>query len=349
MPFGELQHHSMKPNREYSFTIAFYNLENLFDTVDNPFTNDDEFTPWSAKKWTRKRLKGKLRKLATTIARIGDAFSARPPVILGVSEVENPFLLEELISQPQLQAMGYRFIHFHSPDSRGMDNALLYMDWAFQPLSTDVLPVRYEDEHGEWESSRDILFVEGLLLGERVSIYVNHWPSRREGVNATRYRREAAAGVLLNHMLGHQDLSPQADAKIVVMGDLNDRPRDSAPRMLTASGLLRNPFDPLAGKGRGTVSHRGAWYLFDQILLSPGFFRAEGQSFAYAAARIYNAKFLGQYRGRFKGHPFRTYAGLRYKGGYSDHFPVYIQFDSLLNLKKLAGVSQASTGDLGDT
>jgi len=310
------------------FTIAFYNLENLFDTLDNPYTRDDDYTPGSPLRWNDSRLVRKLNKLSTSISRIGQGFSANPPAILGVSEVENRFLLEELIQRPLLKKHGYRLVHFDSPDSRGMDTALLYMESAFERLIHEALPVRYEDEHGVTQHSRDILYVEGLLFGSRIGLYVNHWPSRREGVEESSPYRQYAAGILLDHY--HRKLESQGSASLftVVMGDLNDRPKDPAPRLITGSGSFQNPFDAIASKGKGTLSHRGHWYLFDQILLSNEFFEPNPH-FAYIKARIFNPRFLGQYRGRFKGHPFRTYAAGRYKGGYSDHFPVFVVLERL--------------------
>jgi hypothetical protein len=213
-----------------------------------------------------------------------------------------------------------------------MDTALLYMESAFRPLSREVLPVRYEDEHGETEHSRDILFVEGLLFGSRIELYVNHWPSRREGVEESSPHRQLAAGILLDHYRSRRESreSPQESEGqfTVVMGDLNDRPKDPAPRLITGSGSFQNPFDAVASRGLGTLSHKGHWYLFDQIILSNRFFEPNPH-FAFVKARIFNPRFLGQYRGRFKGHPFRTYASGRYKGGYSDHFPVFVVLERL--------------------
>ncbi len=316
-------------SRDRRFTIAFYNLENLFDTLDNPHTHDDDYTPGSSLRWSDKRLARKLNKLSTSISRIGLGFTSAPPVILGVSEVENRFLLEELIQRPLLKKHGYRLVHFDSPDSRGMDTALLYMESAFEPLAREALPVRYKDEQGEIEHSRDILFVEGLLFGSRIELYVNHWPSRREGVEESSPHRQRAADILLEHYNRRLESLENPEGQFtVVMGDLNDRPKDPAPRMITGSGWFQNPFDAIASKGLGTLSHRGHWYLFDQIMLSNVFFEPNPH-FAFVKARIFNPRFLGQYRGRFKGHPFRTYAAGRYKGGYSDHFPVFVVLDRL--------------------
>lgn len=325
-------------SKGHHFTIAFYNLENLFDTWNNPSTNDDEFTPGSPKRWTPKRLKRKIYKLSTTISRIGTGYSPIPPVIVGISEVENRGLLDRMVAHPLLQKWKYRAIHFDSPDGRGMDTALLYMEEAFKPRTSEAIAVHYPDEEGELAHSRDVLYVEGLLFGTPISIYVNHWPSRREGVEVTEYRRIAAAKTLLKHLGAAPDHREDIQAKLsgsaarrancaLVLGDFNDRPNDDSIRMITDNGRLVNPFEALATKGLGSVSHRGAWYLFDQILLSREFCTPGDLPISFVQARIFNPKFLGQYRGKFKGFPFRTYVRNRYKGGYSDHFPVFVQLE----------------------
>ena len=183
-------------NNDETHTIAFYNIENLFDIKNDPSVNDKDFLPTSTKRWTRKRYEKKLLKIGSVISKIGDEHKKKAPIIVGLAEVENHNVLSDLIISENLKEEAYRFIHFDSPDERGIDVALLYKDEFFEVTNAETFSVYLQKESGEQDYTRDILLVQGLLNNEQVSIIVNHWSSRREGVKETEVKRLAAARVV---------------------------------------------------------------------------------------------------------------------------------------------------------
>ena len=303
-------------------TIAFYNLENLFDTRDDPRTLDDDFTPGNRKDWNPKRYRKKLRKLAKTIARIGE-MQRNPAALIGVAEVENRRVIQDLIGAKPLKAKGYEFVHYDSPDERGIDTALLYHPDLFKPEESETITVWVENESGVRDFTRDILYVRGTMKGEVFHIFVNHWPSRRSGDQETSYKRMAAAQTLSAFMQGiEQENDP---ANFVVMGDFNDGPGAESIRWLTSERGLYNPMKQLLSPYRGSANYKNTWSLFDQILLSGALMNFELDTHSFYKADIFDKHFLSQWKGKFKGTPFRTFAGRKYLGGYSDHFPVFVQ------------------------
>ncbi len=306
--------------------ISFYNLENLFDTIDDPRTNDAEFLPGGANRWTGPRYMEKLSNMATVISRIGSDVIPGGPTILGVSEIENRSVLEDLIKTPQLKNSGYEIVHYDSPDKRGVDVGLLYRKEAFEVVNSTsnrlTMPGRKD-----W-FSRDQLVVSGKLDGEMIHIIVNHWPSRGAGPE---YR--AAAG-MLSKQLSDSIKAIDPNAKIFIMGDLNDDPTDPSVMVhLGAKGKIKdarksglyNPYHRLFQDGIGSLAYKDAWNLFDQIVVSPVVVDDEDPTkWSLHSARIFNEQFLIQKEGQYKGYPLRTFAGGAYLGGYSDHFPVYL-------------------------
>jgi len=305
-------------------SVAFYNLENLFDTQDDPKTLDDDFTPKGFKHWDEKRYAKKLKKLGKVIARIGEKDNAEPPAIVGVAEVENAKVLEELVQVKSLKKHEYGVVHFDSPDERGIDVGLLYRKEAFTVKEARTQMVYLESEPGKRDYTRDILYVKGDLLGQEVHLLINHWPSRRKGADETSHKRIAAAQE--NRKLIDAILAMNEDARIMVMGDFNDGPYDTSVKDHLVQRDLYNPMVFLNTRYQGSLSHRFEWYLFDQIILSANFMRIHQNDFKYVSSDIYNETYLTEFAGKFKGNPFRTYAGGRYLGGYSDHFPVYLNF-----------------------
>ncbi|WP_299366943.1 endonuclease [Winogradskyella sp.] len=304
-------------------TIAFYNIENLFDAENDPFTNDDDFLPTSAKRWTPKRYKNKLRKLGAVISKIGDEDSKVAPVIVGLAEVENKKVLSDLIESKNLIDEDYSYVHYDSSDERGIDVALLYKSNHFELENSETYSVYLQTDTGERDYTRDILLVQGKLEGELLNIIVNHWSSRREGEKETEYKRIAAANVV-NSIV--RKLKKDDDrAKIIVMGDFNDNPDNDSIELLEEESGLFNPFKTVWSKDNGSINHDFEWNLFDQILFSTNFFDTSNFSLSFSGADVFNNKFLTQYHGKYKGQPFRTFVGKKYKGGYSDHFPVYIE------------------------
>lgn len=306
-----------------TYNIAFYNLENLFDTIDNTETLDDDFIPTSDKQWNEKRFQKKIKKLAKVISNIGFTEIGHPPVIIGVAEVENRNVLEALVNSKFLKNKAYDIVHFDSPDERGIDTALLYRKEYFNLLHQEVFTLFLNNEFGIRDYTRDILYVKGQLEGELVHLLVNHWPSRRAGAEETAYKRIAAAR--RNKEIVDEIMAIDPLAKILVMGDFNDNPHSESIKELTATTLY-NPMELLLTKFAGSTNYRGSWNLFDQILLSHSFLQQYGNSFRFEDAHIFNPKALVTYRGRNKGIPFRTYMGRKYLGGFSDHFPVFGTF-----------------------
>ncbi|GAA3558205.1 endonuclease/exonuclease/phosphatase family protein [Snuella lapsa] len=305
-------------------TIAFYNLENLFDLADDPHTNDNDFLPRSAKQWTPKRYTNKLRKLGFAINNIGKKETGKHPALVGLAEVENDSVIEDLIASEHLNDCNYNYIHYDSLDERGIDVALLYDITVFEVLSSETFAVYLVDEDGTPDYTRDILLVSGLLDGESIHVIVNHWSSRREGARETEHKRMASSnkvGEIIDQLR-----QSETDPKIVVIGDFNDDPSCGSIKQLVKNHNLFNPMETLRSYNRGSTSHNRQWNLFDQILFTTNFLKSTPRTLEYSSANIFDEDFLKLFSGKFKGTPFRTYVGKKYKGGYSDHFPVYAIF-----------------------
>ena len=318
--------------KQVRLTVAFYNLENLFDTIDGE-NNDADFLPDGKNQWTPDKYKQKLHNMAYAISQIG---SKRGPDILGVCEIENRGVLEDLLKEPELADAGYEIVHFDSPDKRGIDCALLYRPRYYQLSDARPHPVRLKGE--EYIKTRDVLEVNGLLLGEPVTFLVAHWPSRVGGEQVSLKRRLQAAEVMRS--VTDSLLAADPKNKVILMGDFNDDP--TSPSVVeglrskgTTEGLtsteLYNPMAPLYTSGRGTLAYRDVWNLFDNILVTPNLIAGSDDSLHLQSDKasghygyIFNADFLTQKTGHFKGYPFRTFSSGRFQGGYSDHYPVYI-------------------------
>ena len=305
-------------------TIAFYNIENLFDTINDEATNDDDFLPTSAKRWTTKRYENKLMKLGTVISKIGkDDEDEKAPVLVGLAEVENMQVLSDLVSHKNLIEENYSYVHYDSSDERGIDVALLYKSDYFKVESSETYTVYLENDRGLRDYTRDILLVKGQLHEETLYIIVNHWPSRRDGADVTESKRLAAASKV-NTIIKDIRVKDE-NAKILVMGDFNDNPNNNSIALMENESQLFNPFKTVWSHDKGSLNYNFEWNLFDQILFSTNFFDAKNSSLAFDIADVYDDKSLTQYDGKYKGQPFRTYVGKKYKGGYSDHFPVFIK------------------------
>lgn len=306
--------------------IAFYNLENLFDTVDDPNVDDAEFLPGGASDWTSLRYEKKIKNMSEVIAQIGDELIKGGPSIIGLAEVENRGVLEDLINSPALRNSGYAIVHYDSPDKRGVDVGFLYKKKDFKVTASKAARLTMP-----WKKdfyTRDQLVVSGLFDGEPIHVIVNHWPSRHSGPE---YRAEAAK---LTRSLADSLLKLDANAKIFIMGDLNDDPIDpSVYKVLNAKGKIKevknsslfNPMWQMFKDGIGSLAYRDSWNLFDQIIISPALLKENKQpGFTFYKAKVCNKKFLTTAEGQYAGYPYRTFAGGAYEGGYSDHFPVYL-------------------------
>lgn len=315
--------------KEYQIScVAFYNLENLFDTINDPTINDEQFLPDGSYGWTGMKYNNKLEKMAYAISQIGTKYTSNGPVILGVSEIENRGVLEDLVKMPKLKDRNYGIVHYDSPDRRGIDVGLLYNPEHFEVVNSVSYLLSMENDTAF--RTRDQLMVEGLLDGERIYVIVNHWPSRSGGEARSRPKRVAAAA--LTKHISDSILATNQEAKIIIMGDLNDDPtNESCKKTLGAKkseskvgkGDLFNATWPLFSKGIGSLAYRDNWNLFDQIIISSGLLNDE-DGYKYWKTFIFNKDFLIQQEGRYKGYPLRTHAGGAYLNGYSDHFPSYI-------------------------
>ena len=301
-------------------SVAFYNVENLFDTIDGAHTLDREFTPKGKKKWGPYRYNLKVQKLGKAISKIGEDKTTLPPILIGLAEVENKTVLEALINSNDLQYLPYKYIHFDSPDERGIDVALLYNTASFEPIESKAIPIIVYDSQKVRDYTRDILYVKGILNGELTHIFVNHWPSKRTGIDETKAKRIQIAKLI------HEKINciEEEDPKIIIMGDFNDNPNEESIKNHLVTNKLINPMLALFNKGLGASKFYGQWMLFDQIILSDNFFASNSKGHQFIEAYIFDDAFLTNTKGRFKGEPFRTYTGKYYQGGCSDHFPVYI-------------------------
>ncbi|WP_306349522.1 endonuclease/exonuclease/phosphatase family protein [Flavobacterium sp. '19STA2R22 D10 B1'] len=311
-------------------TIAFYNVENLFDTINNPNVNDEEFTPAGDQRWTSKKYKKKINNLGRTIAEIGTGENSNSPTVIGVSEVENRGVLEDLIKDPKLIDKDYGIVHFDSPDWRGIDVALLYQKKFFKPTSYINVPLIIQniDGSGKRVYTRDQLLVTGLLEGEEIHFIVNHWPSRSGGEKKSSPYREAAAALNKKIIDSLQQIDP--NAKVITMGDLNDGPyNNSVKKVLGAKAKksetkefgMYNPMEEMSNKGIGTLAYRDAWDLFDQMIMTQSLIKEDYSTWHFWKAGVFNKAFLTQTTGNFKGYPLRNANG---EVGFSDHFPVYV-------------------------
>lgn len=322
---------TIQQQRKEVCVVGFYNLENLYDTIDNPAVNDDEFTPKGAKRYNSRIYFDKLHKLAAVISGLGTDVSPDGSAILGVAEVENDTVLQDLVRHPLLRGRHYQVIHFDSRDIRGVDVGLLYQPAYFVPLRAEKLYVPLPGNSKEARFTRDILYVEGTLSGEPVHIYVNHWPSRRGGEVRSAPARAAAARVCRQH--AEKISANDSLAKMILMGDLNDDPDSpSITRVLGAKAITTglgtrewyNPWLHFYKKGIGTLAHRDSWGLFDQILLTGSWITGDDKGWRFVKAGIFTRDFMKEDRGNFKGYPMRTWDGNSYRGGYSDHFPTFV-------------------------
>ncbi|WP_026754564.1 endonuclease/exonuclease/phosphatase family protein [Sediminibacter sp. Hel_I_10] len=303
--------------------IAFYNLENLFDFRDDrSIGGDNDFLPNSEKRWTKKRYEKKIENLGHVISKIGNTPEDEPPVLIGLAEVENKRVLHDLTQSRGLRNHHYKFVHFDSKDERGIDVALLYNPLYFKVETTKTLTFSFLKDNGNQDYTRDILMVSGKLHNLDIHVFVNHWPSRREGLPLSNPKRRIAAENIITAI--HKIKQNELDAKIIIMGDFNDNPSDESIQYLTKNANLYNPMATMRSYTKGSLNHNFTWNLFDQILFTPNFLSANDGELKFEGAEVFDAIFLKQDKGRFKGQPSRTFAGQKYMGGFSDHFPVFI-------------------------
>ena len=313
-------------------TIGFYNLENLFDIKDDSLTLD-EISPIMEIEYNRENIyRQKINNMAKVISQIGRAKTNIAPTIIGVAEIENHNVLKDLLSSPHLKNEAYNYIHYDSPDRRGIDVALLYNSNFFSPIQHEVFELKLWNEEGYPIYTRDQLLVSGYLQNELIHIIVNHWPSRRGGTARSSFKREKAA--YLNVQIIEKLRKNDPNAKIIIMGDLNDDPIDKSIKsvLLNSENFpdnnLYNPSEELFKNGENTLVYRDQLNMFDQIILSKSLLNKDKKKdlndFKLYKAGVFKPNYLITSKGKYKGYPFRSFAGAHYTGGYSDHYPVYI-------------------------
>ena len=322
-------------NKSYEIqTVAFYNMENLFDTINDPLTWDDDWTPNGKHRWDSWTYSKKLESMTSAILEIGRSKNPHPPALIGLCEIENSRVLNDMINHPNLIEFDYDYVHFDSPDRRGIDVALIYRRGHFTPTnSTSNRLLLFEDDLVRKSRiyTRDQLVVSGELGGERIHLVINHWPSRRGGKKSSHRRRLAAAR--LTRRLCDSIFTVDRYAQIIVMGDFNDDPSDLSIQYLMGKAdgssrsdelVLSNPMSELFRKGYGTLAYRDGWNLFDQMLLSPYLIKGEASRWKFFKVGIQNHSDLIQKKGKYRGYPRRGMQNDLYTGGFSDHFPVYV-------------------------
>ncbi len=311
------------PRGENGLRIMFYNVENLFDTFDDPAVNDDEFAPGKEKNWTDYRYDQKLNNIAKTIIALG---GWEPPDIIGLCETENFQVILDLTVQTPLRNYGYRIIHENSADQRGIDNALLYLPEKLDRISHETIDITT----GENSSSRDILYVQfAFQKKDTIHVYVNHWPSRYGGKEATADKRKLAARRLRSAI--DTLMTGDLDAKVFIMGDFNDEPGDLAIHDFLGVQSIQDEISPVQlynlsyadyRSGKGTLVYKeidNEWYLFDQMIVSGNLLRGRGLLTVGTKNHIFITDWLLK-----NDKPGRTYQGPIYLGGFSDHLPIFI-------------------------
>ncbi len=311
------------------FTIVAYNVENLFDTIHDQNKFDEEFMPTSKKKWNTERYHAKLKKLASVIVAIN---KQELPELVGLIEVENRAVLQDLAAERLLLDTDYQIVHEESPDARGIDVALLYRPDEFEYIDHKKLTVTLDSVPNF--KTRDILYVRGVASGsDTLHVFVNHWSSRRGGEAKSEHKRIRSAEVL--KVQTDKILTQNPNAKIVIMGDMNDEPNNkSVHETLFATNNQKsdNPlelYNLLFDKdvnGKGTYNYRGNWNMIDNMIVSQALLKDDsGYEISTDGAQIFSERFI-MFENTKTGDltPSRTYGGPNYYGGYSDHLPIYL-------------------------
>ena len=317
------------------YKVVFYNFENLFDTINDPDILDDEFTPEGPKRWNSTKYNKKIANLEHVLFDLA-AEDRDFPAVIGVSEIENRNVMEDVIGRPRLLPANYRIVHYDSPDARGVAVGFYYRPDVFKIEGSAPIPFKMAELPNF--RTRDFVTMWGTIDGEPFFFLVSHWPSRLGGKEASDPKRMAAARQVRAIVDSVQQANPAT--KVVVMGDLNDDATDDSIVVgLSAKGRPKdmcrgdmfNPFIPMLKAGYGTLAYRDAWNLFDNIIVSYNLvFAPEGSLRILAAGKskfyggIFQRSYMLQKEGQYKGYPLRTFVGNNFQGGFSDHFPVFI-------------------------
>ena len=317
------------------YAIGFYNVENLFDTTHDEGKNDYDFTPTGSYQWNEMKYRHKLHNMASVLAEMGtDVLPNVGCAAIGLAEVENDHVMNDLTAQPELAARGYKYVHIEGPDHRGIDCALIYNPKLFTVRDTKLVPYVYDLPKDSTRATRGFLTVSGTLTGEHVTIIVCHLPSRGAGS----YYRELGGKQV--KALKDSLLREDPKVKVLVMGDMNDDPTNkSMYECLSAkpeikevgSNDMYNPwYNVLVKEGTGTLQYQGKCNLFDQIIMTPNLLNKAGKrdfsELKFWKNQIFRRDYLLQESGKYKGNTKRTTAGGVWLDGYSDHLPVVTYF-----------------------
>ncbi|MBQ5663880.1 MAG: endonuclease/exonuclease/phosphatase family protein [Bacteroidaceae bacterium] len=309
------------------YSIGFYNLENMFDTIHDEGKNDYEFLPKGVNEWNSKKYNSKINNIASVLAQLGTEQQPAGAAFVGICEIENRNVLNDLIRAKEIADKKWQYIHMESKDSRGIDCALLYDPKQFIPVTRQLVP--YKNSGGSRHRTRGFLIVSGTLAKEQIHIIVNHWPSRYSKSPA---REQAATQVkALKDSIAH--LHPES--KLIIMGDFNDNPDNISLKDILAAKRniaevkathdLYNPFwDILRKEKKGTLKYRDRWQLYDQIIISGNLCNKKRKGLKYAKNEIHVRPHMMNAEGRYKEYPKRTHADGKWLNGYSDHLPVVI-------------------------
>lgn len=317
------------PKQPLVYGVAFYNLENLFDTINNNGSYDLEFSPKGSRQWNGEKYWSKINNLAYCISHMVTKNTPMGPAIIGVSEIENKGVLDDLVRAKDIRQWRLQVVHHDSPDRRGVDVGLLYNPRLFKVI--DVTNTTLRIPGYESFRTRDQMCVTGILGGDTISVIVNHWPSRLGGQERSSYLREAAAE--LSKHIADSLWRIRPNQGVIIMGDLNDDPQDKS--CAVALGAKKdqkdvgphgffNPWWRVLDKGIGTLAYKSQWNLFDQIIVSGTLLKHNDAALQYSSCKVNNFDFLFDTEGQRKGYPKRTYASGAWLNGYSDHFPTII-------------------------
>jgi predicted extracellular nuclease len=312
-----------------TLTVMFYNVENLFDTSNDSLTADEEFLPQSPKRWDSEKYSKKISDLARVISSVNEK---ELPALIGLAEVENRKVLEDLVSSQKLKKGKYSIVHFNSKDERGIDAALLYNSEEIELLDSKAIPVSFGKDIKDL--TRDILFVKCRIKGDRIiNVFVNHWPSRSPNQEDSEMKRVMAALTLRREV--DNILNIDNEAAILIMGDFNDEPTNkSVFQILNATNKRKNAhyrdlynlmFDSHNINGEGSITYRDSWQMFDQIIISQSLLSKEGGYYVtYSDGKVFKTGDV-LIKDPATGSQVlnRTFGGDKYLGGVSDHLPVF--------------------------
>lgn len=309
-------------NKKY-FTIVSYNVENLFDTINDPKKNDNEFTPESKNNYNTERYYKKLNMLAEVISSIN---SNELPELVGLTEIENSTVLNDFIKTDALKSAKYTYIHEDGPDPRGIDCALLYRPDVFKYISHKSIEVRFPFLNNQ--RTRDILYVKGMIRKDTLHVFINHWSSRRGGKEKSEPKRIQSASVLKQCIDSIKQINPES--RIAILGDFNDTPSNKSLFEELGAGKisdkkdLKNLMFDLHENGQGTYYYRGNFDMIDNLIVSDKLVNAtKGVRLYEPKGWVYNPDFICYTHKNGDKGPNKTYGGNNYYGGYSDHFPIY--------------------------